>query len=149
VQVSNWLAIASLLISLTSLAISLRGIFRDRYKLRCDGFLLWSTENLYQLGVTVTNDGRRPISITDVTFMEDEDRTVVGEGVTYGPIQIPIHGGMPDDVRPVELAESQTHLFLSKEMPPSEIKKLPTTIDICVRDSRGKIHHVAVHNDAR
>jgi hypothetical protein len=146
VQVSNWIAIVSLLIAV---AISLRGIIRDRYKLRCNGFLLWSTENLYQLGVTVTNDGQRPISITDITFMEDEDRAIVDEGVTFSPIRTPIHGGMPDDLRPVELAESQTHLFLSNKMPPSKIKKLPTTIDICVQDSRGKIHHVAVHNDAR
>jgi hypothetical protein len=67
---SDYIAGAALLISLCSLAVSLREMIRDKYKLTFDAFMLRRTgpDREFQIGVTVSNKGRRPISITDIHF---------------------------------------------------------------------------------
>jgi hypothetical protein len=64
------------------------------------------TDEIFQLGVTITNEGCRPISVTEIYFETDPVRNKF-------PIRTPIHGGLPDAVRPIALAENETHRFLS------------------------------------
>jgi hypothetical protein len=146
---SDYIASFALLISFCSLAISLRDIIRDRYRLNLDGFMLWGTGNdgeVCQIGVTVTNKGRRPISITDIFFETDHS---LAEAKHTFPIRTPIHGGAPDVLSPIELGENQPYRFMSCEIPLTKAMELPTIIDICVNDSTGKTHHVYVSNNAR
>jgi len=144
-QKSDIMAVAALLISLASLLISMRNFMRDRYRLRFDGFMLVtsgsSANETYQLGVTITNEGRRPISITEIYFQTDPARDKI-------QIQKPIHGGRPDAVQPVALAENETHRFISKAMKRNDALELPEVIDVCVEDSAGRLYHIPVQNDA-
>jgi hypothetical protein len=143
---SDIMAVAALLISLASLLISMRNFMRDRYRLRFDGFMLVtsgskSANETYQLGVTITNEGRRPVSITEIYFETDPTRD-------HYPIRTPIHGGKPDAVQPVALAENETHRFISKAMKRKEALELSEVIDICVEDSAGRFYHIPVQNDS-
>jgi len=142
---SDIMAVAALLISLASLLISMRNFMRDRYRLRFDGFMLVtsgrSANETYQLGVTITNEGRRPVSITEIYFETDPARDNF-------PIRTPIHGGKPDAVQPVALAEYETHRFVSKAMKREKALELSEVIDVSVEDSAGRLYHIPVQNDA-
>jgi hypothetical protein len=135
---------AALLISLFSFWLSAHNYIRDRYKLRFDGFMLGTAgphAETFQLGVTITNDGRRPISITEIYF---ETEGINGEF----RIRRPIHGGMPDSLHPVTLTEHQTQRFVSDDMTLKEALALPRTVEMFVEDSAGRRHSIPVRNDA-
>lgn len=143
-HVSDWLAIAALVASLCSLGISARTFMRDRYRLRFDGFILVTTgnpEDSFQLGVTVTNEGRRPASITEIYFETDLAKDAY-------PIRTPIHGGLPDTLQAIVLAENETHRFMSKPMNLSKMLQLARVINVCVKDSAGRLYRIPVYNDA-
>jgi hypothetical protein len=135
---------AALLISLWSFGLSAHNYMRDRYKLRLNGFMLGTAgprDETFQLGVTITNEGRRPISVTEIYF---ETEGIKGEF----RIRKPIHGGMPDSLHPVILAEHQTERFVSDDITLKEALALPRTVEMFVEDSAGRRYRVPVRNDA-
>jgi hypothetical protein len=140
--VADYLSIFAFVVSLASLYLSVETRLRDRYKLRCNAFLIYNVgeEETYQLSVTVTNEGRRPVSIVQIYYEEDESAEY--------PICSPIHGGAPDDIHPIELAENQTKQFTSPVI--SKKKMLETTkqLYVCVVDSRGKTYRISIDNEA-
>jgi hypothetical protein len=143
------ISIVALLISLGHFLISMRKSLHDRYKLRCDGYMLWgggSGGETFEIEINVTNEGRQPVSITEINF--ETDRKIARKQGANSQTK-PILGGFPDNHRPVELTEKQAHRFKSRKLRYAEAVELPRTIDVRVKDSRGKTHHVAVDNDAR
>ena len=142
-KLTDWIAIAALFISLSSLAVSLRALLRDRYKLRLDGYMLLSSSqplDVMDIVVTVTNEGRRPISIISVYYETNLNAPF--------PLRHPIHGDKPDKLDPIPLEENEIHRFILRDMTYSEAIKLPPIIDICVEVSNGKVYHVKIENDA-
>ena len=151
-HVTDWIAIVALLIALGSLSLSLSYLWRDKYKLRCEGFLrtkITSTggEQTSRIIVNVTNEGQRPISITRV-YYEKKVTTIEPDAPPITEI-LSIYGGLPNEVHPVELAENQTRRFNSGKIQLQEMLELPPEFDVHVKDSRGRIHRCSVYNNAR
>ena len=109
------LAAAALLISLVSLGFSIEGRWHDRHKLRCVARMSTTYgpgQETYEIRVDVTNLGRRPVSVVDVQYKDNEEDLNDGQ---YA-IRSPIYGGILDKGVPIELAENQTRSFSTSDL---------------------------------
>lgn len=141
------IALAALIISLISFAFSVEARLRDRYRLKCSAYMATTYgpgQETYGISVVVTNVGRRPVSIVEV-FYEDNDKE---RGVDGYAIRSPIHGGIIDGGGPIELAENQTRRFRSGDLTRDNLLEKTRVIDVVVRDSQGKSYVQTIKNDA-
>jgi hypothetical protein len=92
----------------------------------------------------VTNLGRRPVSIVEVHYEDNESDLNDGECA----ISSPIYGGIVDKGIAIELAENQTRSFLSGELTRDELLRKTRRICVVVCDSRGEMYVNTIDNDA-
>lgn len=140
-------ALAALLISIVSLGFSIEARVRDRHSLRCIAHLSTTygpAQETYEIEVEVTNFGRRPVSVIEVQY-KDNDIDLDGE---QPAIWSPIYGGIIDNGIPIELTENQTKSFATGELTRAELLRRTKRIDVVVRDSRGKVYVQTIDNDA-
>lgn len=146
-QLSNLIALAALIISIISLVFSVEARLRDRYKLKCHAYMSTTfgpVQETYDISVEVTNIGRRPISVTEIVYKDNEKDL---ENDRY-PILTPIYGGIVDGGDPMELAENQTKRFCSGDLSREHLLKKTKNIDVIVRDSHGKSYVQTIENEA-
>ena len=141
------LAAAALFISCVSLVLSIEGRLHNRHKLKCVAHMSTTFgpgQETYKVGVEVTNFGRRPISIVEVQYNDNEEDLNGKEFAIWSSI----YGGIVDKGVPIELAENQTKSFSTGELTRDDLLKKTKRIDVVVRDSRGKVHVNTIDNDA-
>lgn len=141
------LAFAALLISLVSLGFSIENRWRDRYKLICAAHMsttFGADQETYEIEVEVTNLGRRPVSVVEVVYKDNEEYLNDGKNAIWSPI----HDGKLKKESPVELAENQTKSFATRELSRDELLRKTRRIDVVVRDSTGARYVNTIDNDA-
>mgnify|MGYP001497376955 CR=1 FL=1 len=141
------LALAALLISLVSLGLSVERRWRDRHKLRCAAHMstiYGSGQETYEIEIDVTNLGRRPVSVVEVAYKDNEEDLDDGEYAIWSPI----HGGKVKRESPVELAENQTKSFSTGELARDDLLRNTRHIDVVVVDSTGARYVNTIDNDA-
>lgn len=141
------LASAALLISLVSLGLSIEGRWRDRHKLKCAAHMSTTYgpgQETYKIAVEMTNFGRRPVSIVEVQYKDNEEDIDRKEYAIWSPI----YGGVIDKGTPVELAENQSRIFSTGELTRDDLLKKTGRIDVVVRDSRGTVYVNTIDNEA-
>ena len=139
------LAAIALIISLASLGFSIEARLLDRHKLNCVSQMsttYGADQETYSIEVVVTNLGRRPVAVVEVSF-EDHKKDVSPGGFV---IRSYIHGGFVDKMDPIDLAENQTRFFSTRELTREDLLKKTKRIDVLVHDSRGKIHINTIEN---
>jgi len=137
-------SIIAILCSILSLLLSYSNYRRDRFRLQFTGALLTTTEDndfSYAIYIEAVNVGRRPISVTDIYFSTDPNRSEF-------PIHTPIHGFSADSVHPVELKENETTSFKSKSMARKEMLELAEVIVVVIKDSANNHYRVSIDNEA-
>lgn len=144
-QFSNYIPDIALLISVVSIGLNIDSRTRDKYKLRFFPSMITEFgDNLassYQIGVDVTNEGRRPISIVEIYYEDDENERSPA-------IRTPIYGETPPKRNSFELAENQTRSFSSKKISHNKMRSGTKKLIIGVVDSRGKTHTMIIENEA-
>jgi hypothetical protein len=141
------LAAIALAISVVSLGFSIEARWLDRHKLSCVSQMsttFGAGQETYSIEVVVTNLGRRPVAVVEVSFEDHHKDLNQGEFA----IRSYIYGGIVDKRDPIDLAENQTRFFSARDLARDDLLKKTKRIDVSVRDSRGKIHISTIENHA-